>query len=203
MKPAGFILLVEHGQHIALLDDAAAGKLLKSLFRYAKDGSTSELPADAAVAFSFIKAFMDENAEKYAQTIEKRRAAGRLGGLATSSKMQQNPAFAESATAKPPKQKQRSKQNDILDNADKPRRPRFIAPDESDVLAFFAEQGSTNSEAASFYDYYTANGWTQGRGKPIKDWRAAARSWIRRAGQFTQRPSANSETSPLEIYRNL
>ena len=52
MRPAGFVLLVEHGQHIALLDDAAAGKLLKSLFRYAKDGSTSELPADAAVAFS-------------------------------------------------------------------------------------------------------------------------------------------------------
>lgn len=29
-------------------------------------------------------------------------------------------------------------------------------------------------------DFYTANGWKQGKGKPIVDWRAALRTWERR-----------------------
>jgi DNA-binding transcriptional regulator YhcF (GntR family) len=42
-------------------------------------------------------------------------------------------------------------------------------------------------EADKFYDYYTANGWTQGRGKAIKDWKAAARNWTRNAKQYTKK----------------
>ena len=48
----------------------------------------------------------------------------------------------------------------------------------------FLDCGSTEQEAQKFYDYYSANGWTQGRGKKIVDWKAAARAWIRRAKEF-------------------
>ncbi|MBR3997206.1 MAG: hypothetical protein IKI93_02550, partial [Clostridia bacterium] len=41
------------------------------------------------------------------------------------------------------------------------------------------ERQSTVS-AESFHDFYSANGWVQGKGKPIKDWRAAVRTWERR-----------------------
>ena len=60
----------------------------------------------------------------------------------------------------------------------------FSAPDSSEVLAFFAEKKSDQGEA--FFDHFTANGWVQGKARaPIKDWRAAARNWIRRAPEFT------------------
>ena len=55
-----------------------------------------------------------------------------------------------------------------------------------EVVAAFKEMGA-ETEAGKFWDHYEANGWTQGRGgRPIRDWRAAARGWIRRAPQFAK-----------------
>lgn len=43
-----------------------------------------------------------------------------------------------------------------------------------------------SNQADLMYDHYQTNGWVQGKGKPVKDWQAACRNWIRRAlsGEF-------------------
>lgn len=42
----------------------------------------------------------------------------------------------------------------------------------------YCRQRGNKVNARRFFDFYTANGWVQGRsGKPIKDWRAAVRTW--------------------------
>lgn len=59
-----------------------------------------------------------------------------------------------------------------------PRREptRFKKPTVEEVREYCRQRGNTvNPER--FVDFYEANGWTQGRGKPIKDWRAAVRTW--------------------------
>lgn len=61
--------------------------------------------------------------------------------------------------------------------ADKP--PARFPPTEEMVRAYIAEHDYA-VDAAAFVDYYTANGWVQGKGKPIKDWKAAVRTWARR-----------------------
>jgi hypothetical protein len=43
-------------------------------------------------------------------------------------------------------------------------------------------------------DFYAANGWVQGKGKPIKDWRAAVRTWEKGERNGSAKPDA-----PLEI----
>lgn len=71
--------------------------------------------------------------------------------------------------------------------ADKPPRPRFTPPSEDDALAFFSEQGASEQEAQAFHDFYTANGWQVGKNK-MRDWKAAARNWIRRSAQYAKQP---------------
>lgn len=69
--------------------------------------------------------------------------------------------------------------------ADKPPRPRFTPPSEDEAINYFDEQGSSAAEAKSFLDYYAANGWKVGGRATLKNWQAAARNWIRRAGQYS------------------
>jgi len=76
--------------------------------------------------------------------------------------------------------------NVISSNEDKAKSvSRFVAPTLDEIQGYCKEKGF-NVDAASIYDHYTANGWVQGKNKPIKDWRAAVRQWARREGEFTK-----------------
>jgi DNA-binding transcriptional ArsR family regulator len=83
-----------------------------------------------------------------------------------------------------------------VENTSKKRGTR--PKDLDEVLESFKEVGAEESEALAFFDYYEANGWTQGRNKPIKDWKAAARGWIRRSHQFKKNERQNKRTGPAD-----
>lgn len=88
--------------------------------------------------------------------------------------------------------------------ADKPPRPRFTPPSEDDAITYFCEQGSSAAEAKSFIDYYAANGWKVGGRSSMKDWQAAARNWLRRAGQYTRPQTRNvSQESPADTLSRV
>lgn len=70
---------------------------------------------------------------------------------------------------------------EVLDAPPKPPAPKkgkkTPRPTLEEVKDYCASRGN-KVDAQRFYDFYTANGWVQGRsGKPIKDWRAAVRTW--------------------------
>lgn len=70
------------------------------------------------------------------------------------------------------------------DNKTDNRTTKNIPSGLDEVIETFGEVGK-ESEAENFYNYYEANGWVQGAGKkPIKNWKAAARNWIRNAKKF-------------------
>ncbi len=55
---------------------------------------------------------------------------------------------------------------------------KFAAPSLEEIVAY-CEDRRNGIDPQLFLDYYTANGWTQGKGKPIKDWKACVRTWER------------------------
>lgn len=57
------------------------------------------------------------------------------------------------------------------------RKQRGRPRDLDEVTAYFDELGAAD-EAGGFWDYWESAGWRR-KGGPVKDWRAAARNWMR------------------------
>lgn len=99
-----------------------------------------------------------------------------------------------------------SSNEDIYRGADKPPAPpsssgrkRFAPPTLEEVAAYCNERHNSVSPSA-FIDFYTANGWVQGRGKPIRDWKAAVRTWERRD---KENPKPKQTRSAKEDYDEI
>ena len=75
-----FVLYYDYRQHLLHLNDEERGKLLMALLEYGENRTEPALEGAALMAFSFIRAQMDRDAQKYAETCRKRSEAGRMGG---------------------------------------------------------------------------------------------------------------------------
>lgn len=73
---------------------------------------------------------------------------------------------------------------------------RFTPPTVEEVQCYCRERGN-RVDAQRFFDFYTANGWHQGRGKPIKDWRAAVRTW-EQSGDYNYNGKHNGQRANKE-----
>ena len=89
------------------------GALLDAIFEYASTGTIIDLPPVVSMAFNFFRYHIDDNTEKWNEKVEKRRAAGRLGGLAKAENSKQSQANL--ANAKDAKQSQANLAN-LADN---------------------------------------------------------------------------------------
>lgn len=75
-------------------------------------------------------------------------------------------------------------------------RSKFKKPELHEVSEYFM-QLEIPSEAESYFNYYTANGWKVGK-NPMKDWKAAARNWIKNAKTYK---NGNDKKSSFEHYQ--
>ncbi|MBX3253959.1 MAG: hypothetical protein KF862_07435 [Chitinophagaceae bacterium] len=105
---------------------------------------------------------------------------------------------APSAPTAPPDVGKKSKKKPV-------EQKKFVPPSLSEVEKYFiATMGNPTdprcwmeakciNQAGQCFDHYTANGWVQGRGKPIKNWQASCRNWIRNELNGTYGPVRKSE----------
>lgn len=70
---------------------------------------------------------------------------------------------------------------------------RFSPPVIDEVKTFFIESGSGESEAENFHNYFESNGWLVGGKAKMKNWKAAARNWIKRSSNFKTTNRATSQ----------
>ena len=92
-----FILYLEQKAIFDELDNEEAGALIKAIFEYQSTGETPNLDKSLKLAFIPIKGTLDRNEAKWENEIQKRREAGKLGGLAKASNTKQKLASASNA----------------------------------------------------------------------------------------------------------
>ena len=75
------------------------------------------------------------------------------------------------------KDKDKEIERDIEVEDKKPKRKRFIPPTVSEV-SYYCRERQNSVDPEKFVDYYESNGWKVGK-NPMKDWKAAVRTWER------------------------
>lgn len=76
-----FVLYGEIEEHLAGLSEADCGRLFLAILQYVNRGTVAELTGAVKMAFSFIRAQLDRDREKWIAVSKKRSEAGAKGGI--------------------------------------------------------------------------------------------------------------------------
>ena len=159
-------------------DIDTAAKLYRAIIRYGLYGEMPELNGITATMWKLIYPNLKSGRDKAAAG----REGGKKGGKASklnnpNGRRGKASATTDTDTAQP------SDGSPICDDeAPKPKPKatpaRFSPPSVDEVQQYITMQGHAVN-AANFVDFYAAKGWKIGN-NPMKDWRAAVRTWQRR-----------------------
>lgn len=72
---------------------------------------------------------------------------------------------------------------------------KFIRPTASEVNEYAKEIGFISLDSSYFLDHYDSNGWLVGK-NPMKDWKAAIRTWKRNSSKFN---TEISQTTKIKL----
>jgi len=177
------------------LSDEQLGQVMKSVIEL-QEGMDSE-PSDSTLKaiFLMIKATMQEDADKYESTCEKRKKAAE-------SKWMQMDAFASKCMQKDANAGDTDTESDTDNDKDikekniKKKSQSFSPPTAEEVKHYVDEMGY-RVDADRFVDFYSSKGWMIGKNK-MKDWKAAVRTWSKQE----QRLGVRQDNKPSK-YRAL
>jgi len=77
---SSFVLYTDYWQHLELLTTGERGELITAIFDYIRTGELPKLDGGSRMAFSFIRAQLDRDTEKYEAICERNRSNGGKGG---------------------------------------------------------------------------------------------------------------------------
>lgn len=196
------------GASVDRFSDAEAGRFIKALFAYVRNGEEYEggNGREDPVIWQALEALRgDVESFKQKEAVqkakeddikEKRRQAAQTRWKkqtnANDSKCMQVHANASTsiicnASASQNKNIDITKETPL--KGSKEKRERFSPPSVEDVAAYCKERGN-KVNAQTFVDFYSAKGWKVGQ-NPMKDWKACVRTWEQRdnyGGTTPQRP---------------
>ena len=94
-----------------------------------------------------------------------------------------------------------SESNDSSIYLEKEKKKRFVKPSFEEVEAYIREQ-NYDIDAQTFFDYYESCGWTVGKNKPMKDWKASVRYWVssRKNNGYASKPAEEEHQLNVRQY---
>lgn len=116
--------------------------------------------------------------------------AGKTEG---SSKVLDGDNHGESAQRKEKQSKEKKSKGGVgeMPSASAPTRKKYPPPATVEEVSAYCREKGYHVDPELFVAHYEANGWKQGRGKPVVNWRAAVLTWEKRdkaAGKIQEEP---------------
>jgi hypothetical protein len=177
----GFVFQDKYLDRLAKLSDQEVGRLVRALAVYHASGEEPELKGRECGYFDFIKGDIDEIEQAYQKKCN-------------NMKREQLTAIAPNcpqltSTADNINKKENINKKDIKETplkGSKEKRERFSPPTVEDVSEYCKERGN-KVDPNRFVDFYASKGWKVGQ-NPMKDWKAAVRTWEQRDEHPAQAP---------------
>ena len=180
-------------------DSSERAETYDAICAYALYGTLPDLdalPVASAIAFELIRPTLD--------TSRRKAKSGQAGGKSkqsvskdeANSKQTVSKLKAKSSEDDGEKEgeKEKEKEIEIENECYTPKPPngakRFSPPSFDDVKSYCQERGN-GVDPQAFVDWYTSNGWKVGK-NPMKDWKAAVRTWERKEVNHGRNGSADS-----------
>lgn len=188
-------LYASYLESLSPFTDEECGRLVRAMINYAATGEVPQFEGNERFIWPSLQAQIDRDIEAYQAKCAKNRSNGSKGGRPPKNQtvIPETERFLEKP--KKPKEKEKEKEKDKEKEkesigADKPlSRHRFSPPTVDEVRAYCTEKGYT-VDPDRFVDYYTSNGWRVGK-NPMKDWKAAVRTW-----NGKEQPNGKTESKP-------
>lgn len=177
----------EYLEEMEQLNDAEFGRLTRALLAYSMTGEPIALCGNERFYAKRVMAQEDRFQESYTEASEKRREAGKKGASQRWDSKNSNAINANSKNGNAilpiasdskngyTKTNTETNTNTLPSNDGKSVRARFTPPTLAQVSEYCRERNN-GVDPQRFLDYYTANGWKVGK-NPMKDWKAAVRTW--------------------------
>lgn len=145
---------------------------LEAILAYALDGEELDRTDAADAIFVLVKPFLDVAARK--------SKGGKIAPRVEeeSDKTTERVDEESDNNIKNNKKNKLKVKNNMLESN---TRTRFTSPTLEEVEAYCLERGN-GVDPQQFIDFYTSKGWKVGD-QPMKDWKAAVRTWERREGR--------------------
>lgn len=164
-----FVLYCDIIHTIQQLTDEQAGHLFKHILQYVNDINPETDNVITKIAFEPIKQQLKRDLVRYEKIRERNALSARMRWDANA--CERIPNDAKNAD------NDNDNDNDINIVVDKnTKKPKkFSKPNTNDVRDYMAEL-KMDDMSQRFVDYYESNGWRVGK-NPMKDWKAAVRTW--------------------------
>lgn len=189
------------------LSDGALARLFRAMLRYALDGTEPQMKSSERALWTVARQNIDREVAAYKTKVEADRRNGRKGAAIRWSKVAKDgdpyPDHSQDSQDND-NEKEKNNDNDKDNDSLSSTEPRLTAeerekkPSLEEVMSFSQEAG-LNVDVQYFYNYYEANGWYIGK-RPIRDWKAAVRSWESN-GMDRERPARENELSDADRFR--
>ena len=210
MQKNSFLIYLDYEEQFNLLSNEEIGILIRAIIEYEKTKQVPKLEGAVKMAFSFIKAQLDRDREKYNKKCEKNKE--NIGkrwnkkntnvqvGIRNDTNVQ---VGIRTDTKNTDNDNDDDNDNDIIkkENIEKKKRRTFTKPKIEEVEQYVQEK-KLQVDPKQFFDYFETGNWIDSKGNKVKNWKQKVLTWSKYKDCYTKGPP-NYQNYEQREYKNL